>query len=85
MQDLAAGRKLPSDAELLVQIRLGQPVVLAQSLPQLTKSFKAELFGDFNDQGFRHTSLRGGAFKQGVLVGSPSVDQGEERVCFQGR
>jgi len=59
--------------------------VLAQSLPQLTKSFKAEFFGDLNDQGFRHTSLCGGTFKQGVLVGDPSVDESEESVCFQGR
>jgi hypothetical protein len=56
-----------------LQIRLGQAVVFAQSLPELAKALKAELFGDFNDQGFGHASLPGRAFKQGVLVGSPSV------------
>jgi hypothetical protein len=59
--------------------------VLAQSLSQLAKAFKAEFFGDFNDQGFRHTSLRGRAFKQGVLAGSASVYESEHRAGFQDR
>jgi hypothetical protein len=45
-----------------VEIRVGRAVVFCQSLPQLAKAVKAELFGDFNDQGFRHPSLSGHAF-----------------------